>query len=129
MKNYNILIKKKCVNAFIRLKGFIGFQKNKKRSGTSLPALFSAKILKKNISLDIFNQLTKFHCLVVFTSWDIGQCVYCNCLLNRLWRLSFKINLISLIKPFFQHDKKIMTKNLNILRMKKRVYTRNKKHY
>ena len=61
------------------------FFKNKKRSGTSLPASFSAWFLTKNIFLVMFYYLTKFHCLAAFTSWDIGQYVYCNCLLTRLW--------------------------------------------
>ena len=65
------------------------FLKNKKRSGTSLLASFSAWILNKSISLVIFYELTKFHCLVSFTSWDVGQCVYCKCLLFRLWRHKF----------------------------------------
>ena len=63
--------------------------KNKKSSGTNLPALFSAWCLKKNIFLVIFYYLTKFHCLVALNSWDIGQYVYCNCLLTRLWRHRF----------------------------------------
>ena len=41
--------------------------------------------LKKNISLVTFYKLTKFHCLVAFTLWEIGQYVYCNDLLIRLW--------------------------------------------
>ena len=41
--------------------------------------LFSEQFLKENISLVILYQLTRFHCLVAFTSWDIGQYVYCNC--------------------------------------------------
>ena len=65
------------------------FLKNKKRSGTSLSASFSAWFLKKNISVVIFYYLTKFQCLVAFTSWDIGQFVYCNCLLTRLWGQKF----------------------------------------
>ena len=65
------------------------FKKNKKRCGTSLPASFSAQFLKKNISLVISYGLTKFHCLVVFTLWNIGQYVYCNCFLTRLWRHKF----------------------------------------
>ena len=64
------------------------FSKNKK-SGTSFPDSFFAWLLKKNISFVIFHYLTKLHCLVVFTSWDIGQYVYCNCLLTRLWRHKF----------------------------------------
>ena len=45
--------------------------KSKKRSGASLPASFSAWFLKKNISVAIFYNLTKFQYLVAFTSWDI----------------------------------------------------------
>ena len=44
--------------AFTLCKAFL---KNKKRSGTSRPASFSAWFLKKNISLAIFYQLPKFH--------------------------------------------------------------------
>ena len=33
--------------------------------------------------------LTKFHCLVAFTSLGIVQYVYCNCLLTSLWRRNF----------------------------------------
>ena len=64
--------------------------KNKKRSETSLPVSFSTWFLKKNISDAIFYYLTKFQCLVAFTSWDFGQYVYCNCLLTRLWRQQFR---------------------------------------
>ena len=51
-----------------------GFLTNKKKSGTSFPASFSAWLL--NI----------FQCLIAFTSWDIGQCVHYHCLVTRLWR-------------------------------------------
>ena len=37
----------------------------------------------------IFYYLTKFQCLIVFTSWDIGLYVYCNCFLTRLWCQTF----------------------------------------
>ena len=66
----------------------ICFLKNKKRSGTSVLVSFSALVFKKIISLVIFYWLTKFHCLVSFTLWDI-EYVYCNCLLTRLWRHKF----------------------------------------
>ena len=73
--------------AFISCKAFL---KNKKRSRTSLPVSFSQSILKKNMSHLIFYYLTKFSCLVKFTLWDIGQYVYCNCLLTMLWRHKFR---------------------------------------
>ena len=56
---------------------------------TSLPNSFSDWLLEENISLVMFYYLTKFHCLVAFTSWDIGQYVYCNYLLTRFWRHEF----------------------------------------
>ena len=52
--------------------------------------------MKKNISNVIIYYLTKFHCLAAFTSCDIGQYVYCNCSLIRLWRHKFEINPIFL---------------------------------
>ena len=65
------------------------FYKTKKKSGTSFFFSFSAWFSKKNVSLVIFQYLTKFHCLVAFTSWDNRQYVYCNCLFFRLWRQKF----------------------------------------
>ena len=44
------------------------FLKNKKRSGSKPPTLFSIWFLKK--------KLTKCHCLIVFNSWDISQYVF-----------------------------------------------------
>ena len=65
---------------------YIKLSPKKISSGTSLLNSFSASFWKKNISLVISYQLTKFHCLVAFNWWDIKQYVYCNCLLTRLWR-------------------------------------------
>ena len=48
-----------------------------------------AWFLKKNVSLIVFYWLTKFHCLMAFTLWNIGQYVYCKCLLTRLWPHKF----------------------------------------
>ena len=72
--------------AFISYKAIL---QNKKRSRTSLPASFSASFLKKNISLVIFYCLTRLHCLVAFSSWDIKQFVYCNCFSTRLGCYTF----------------------------------------
>ena len=72
--------------AFTSSKGFL---KNKKRPGTSFPVSFTEWFLKKNIPFVIFYYLSNFHCLVVFTSWDITQYVYCNCLVTRFWRHKF----------------------------------------
>ena len=52
---------------------------------TTLPALFSAWFLKKNVSYIIFYQLAKFHCLIVFSSWEIEQSVFYNYLFRSRW--------------------------------------------
>ena len=49
-----------------RALAFTLYKALKKRSGTSLPVLFSAWFLKKNVFLVIFYYLHKFHYLVVF---------------------------------------------------------------
>ena len=36
-------------------------------------------LFKKNIFHVVFYKLTKFHCLIVFISWDIRQCTHQNC--------------------------------------------------
>ena len=66
------------------------FWKTKRGLETILPASFSAEILKKNIPIVTFRYLTNFHCLVAFTSWGIGQYMFRNCLLTRLWRHKFR---------------------------------------
>ena len=81
--------------------------KKKKRRGTSLPASFYTWFLEKSISPVTFFYLTKFQCLVPFTSWDIGKYGYYNSLLTKPWRNKFWIySLIFLIKPFFCMTKK-----------------------
>ena len=95
------------------------FFKNNKRSGNSLLASISAWFLKKNISLIIFHQLAKFHCLVAFTSWDIGQYVYWNCLLTSLWRHKFWHWPYIFNKAVFSTWPKSQEKNSNILRTKR----------
>ena len=76
---------------------------------------FSTKMLLMLYSTNWSN----FHCLVAFTSWAIGQYVYCNCLLARLWRHKFQ-NYDDLSRQaVFIHDQKSQDKNLNILRMKR----------
>ena len=44
--------------------------------------------------------MTKFYCLIAFTSRDIRQNVYYNCSLTSLWCHKFEITLFLLIKPF-----------------------------
>ena len=69
--------------------------------------------LKKSISIMIFYWLTKFHCLVAFTSWDIGQYMYCNCLLTRLWRHKFWNQIYLSNKVTFSIWPKNSNKNSN----------------
>ena len=86
---YRNILKLSCKPlAFTSYKAFL---KNKKRSETCFPDSFSAWFLKKKISFVIFYYLTKFHWLVgcFYTAWDIGQFVYFNCLLTRLWGNKF----------------------------------------
>ena len=78
-------------NCFYLIKSFF---KKQKRSGTSLPDSFSAWFLKKNIYLVIFYYLTNFHCLVVFTSWDIEQYVYCLIAKNNIRIVVLEIKTI-----------------------------------
>ena len=90
------------------------FQKNKKRSGTSLPASFlrdfSMIFEEKYFSCHILltDQISLSCC---FNSWDIEQYV-----LNIIVCLSccdviyFEINLMYLIEPIFLHDQIVKTK-------------------
>ena len=125
VKDYFNILKLSCRP--LTFTSYKAFWKNKKRSGTSFPASFSESFFFQKNSLAMF-YLTKFHCLVGFTSWDIGQYVNCNCLSTRLWRLNCEINLIFLIKPFFLHGQKIKTKSW-ISWERKELLRWNKKHF
>ena len=72
----------------------------------------------RNTYLVIFYSLAKFHRLVAFTSWDIGQYVYCNCLLTRLWRHAFWNQPYISNQAVFSAWPKSQDKNLNTLRTK-----------
>ena len=66
---------------------------------------------------------------MAFTSWNIGQYVYCNCLLTRLCDvINFELNLIFLTKPTFLHDQKVKTK-MSISWEQKELLIWNKKHF
>ena len=91
------------------------FQFFRKGSGTSFSNTFCVWFFKKNVSHVTFYWLTKFHCLVPFTSWDIRQYVQCKCLLTRLWR-------------HFLHDQKAKTK-IWIYWERKELLRWNKKHF
>ena len=74
-------------------------------SGTSF-STFCAWFFKKNVTHVAFYKLTKFHCLIPFTSRDSGQYVYYDCLLTRMWRHKFEISLTFLMKSFWYMAKK-----------------------
>ena len=94
---------------------FKNFFKNKGKSGTSVPVSFSVWLFKKKLLLLHLYCRAKFLCLVVFISWDIGQYVYCTCLLTRLWRHEF-LKLTLLFDSYlsnqtvFLHKQKVKTK-------------------
>ena len=73
------------IHKIIAVTSYKTFLKNKKKSGTSAPASFSAWFLKKNVS----QVLAKFHFLIVITSWNIGQFLYSKYLFLSLWRHKF----------------------------------------
>ena len=50
---------------------------------------FREYIYSEPNKISLETTVTKFHCLIAFTSWDIGQYVYCNCLFSRMWRHKF----------------------------------------
>ena len=84
VEDYRKWLKLSC--SLVAFTSYKAFLKNNQRSGTILPASFSVWYLKKNISVVIFYYLIKLQSLVTFTSLDIGQYMYRNCLLTRLWR-------------------------------------------
>ena len=71
LEDYQNILKLSCKP--LAFTSFKAFPKTRKRSVTSLSAPFSERFLKKNISLIIFYYLTKFHCLIAFSSRDIAQ--------------------------------------------------------
>ena len=86
---------------------------NKKWSGIGFPDSFAAWFLKKNICyIVIFYYPTKSDCLVTFTTWDTGQCVF-QLLVNQ---------------AVFLHDQKVKTK-IEISLARKELSRRNKKHF
>ena len=96
VEGYQKILKLSCFPlAFTLHKAFL---KDKKRSGTILPTTFLHNFWRKTFIL-LYSIKVLF--LVAFISWDIGQYVYCNCLLNMCDVTNVEISLIVLIKPFF----------------------------
>ena len=108
VEGYRNILKLRCRPlAFTSYKAFL---KIKKRSGTSLLALFSTWFLKKIISLVIFCYLIKFHYLVALLREMLGNlCITIVCEAGCDF-LNFEINFIFLIKPFPLNDEKVRTK-------------------
>ena len=86
-------------------KDILNFSFREKVLGLVAQSHFEYDFSQKNASYIIFYQLTKFYCLIAFTSRDIGQYVFQNWLLTRLWRHK----IWNLIKSFAawpkSHDK------------------------
>ena len=91
------------------------FFKNKKRSGTSLPCLVFWIIFEEKY-FSCYILLIGQVSLSGFTSWDIEQYVYCNCLLTRLWRHKLWSQSYLSNRAIFSTWPKSHDKNLNILR-------------
>ena len=86
------------------------FRKQKERSGTSLPASFCAWFWKKSFSCYILLTdhiwFSGYFCFVRY--WEIyGLKIVCKAGCDVI---NFVINLVFLIKLFFQHDQKVRTK-------------------
>ena len=62
--------------------------------------------------------LTKFYCLIAFTSWNVGQYEYWIVCFSSCDNINFEIKLIFLIRPFSLWWKS-QDKNLNNLRTKR----------
>ena len=75
--------------------------------------------LKKNISHFIFYYQTKFHCLMVFASWDIEQYVHCNCFFYQVVTPWILKPTLSFWSSRFSTRPKSQDKNLNILTTKR----------
>ena len=76
------------------------FLKNKKRSGTNIPASFSARLLKKDqisLSFTLLLEILDSMCIIIvcFPGCDV---------------INFKTNLSFLIKPCFHMTKNVRTK-------------------
>ena len=102
------ILKLKCWPlAFTLSKAFL---KKKMRPGISLPALFSARNLKKNLSHVIFYKQTKFYIWLHFLLEIFGKiCIEIICY-QLCDVINFEINLSSLIKTSSYVTKKVSTR-------------------
>ena len=75
--------------------------------------------------------MTKFHCLVAFTSWDIRQYVYCNCLLTRCiaFLIIFKgLSMKQIIQFFLEGESPTLKVMSNLAVSIKIIYNQNGPH-
>ena len=98
--------KNKLWNFRLLIQRYVQFWFFRKGSGNSFSTTFWEWFLKKNGS----HVITKFYCLIPFTSWDIGQDVYCNYLLTRLWRHKFLDWPDLFNQAVFIHNQRVKTK-------------------
>ena len=85
--------------------------------------VFCVWFFKKNVSHATLYCLTKFHCLIAFTSRNTGQYVYYDCLLTSI--LNLKLTLSFLSRGFATWPKS-QDKNLNIFRTKRALEVKEK---
>ena len=103
--NWHII--KKTLSSFrLLIQRYVQFWFFRKGSGNSFSTTFWEWFLKKNGP----HVITKFYCLIPFTSWDIGQDVYCNYLLTRLWRHKFLDWPDLFNQAVFIHNQRVKTK-------------------
>ena len=79
------IIKTNCIIFQLMIERFAVFWFLIKSSGTGFSTTFCVWLFKKHICHATFYYVTKFHCLVAFTSRDIRQYVYCSYLFPGLW--------------------------------------------
>ena len=108
VEGYQNILKLSCRPlAFTLYKAFL---KNKKRSGTILPVLLCACLLKKNISRVIFYNWPNFIVyLPLVREMLANMCISIVCWLGCDFT-NFEINLIFLIRPFFLRNQNVKTK-------------------
>ena len=83
-----------------------------KGPGLFYPPYLSTNFQKICVSHAIFNQLTKFHCLIAFTFWDIWQYLYCDCLCESVY-LKWKKYLHDYEKLLKYFSKKVVIIDYN----------------
>ena len=92
-------------------RNMLNFDFLEKGLGIAFPPHFVYDFSKKIVSHVIFYYLTKFHCLIASTSWDIGQYVYSNCFFLACDVTNFELKPYLLNQAVFLHDQNVKTKS------------------